>query len=141
RTGFDSRLLELEITESSLVQDIDQTMATLRRLRDMGLAVAIDDFGTGYSSLAYLKHFPLGALKIDQSFIRGIPTDPSDIAITTTIISMAQSLNLKVIAEGVETLQQLNFILGLRCDEYQGYYFSKPVPSAEYLELLQRHKR
>ncbi|WP_027368113.1 putative bifunctional diguanylate cyclase/phosphodiesterase [Desulfocurvibacter africanus] len=140
RTGFDSRLLELEITESSLVQDIDQTMATLRRLREMGLAVAIDDFGTGYSSLAYLKHFPLGALKIDQSFIRGIPTDPSDIAITTTIISMAQSLNLKVIAEGVETLQQLNFILGLRCDEYQGYYFSKPLPPEAYLELLRQRK-
>ena len=140
RTGFDSRLLELEITESSLVQDVDQTMATLRRLKDLGLAVAIDDFGTGYSSLAYLKHFPLGALKIDQSFIRGIPTDPSDIAITTTIISMAQSLDLKVIAEGVETPQQLNFILGLRCDEYQGFHFSKPLPPEKYLELLKRHK-
>lgn len=140
RTGFDSRLLELEITESSLVQDVEQAMAMLYLLKDMGLSVAIDDFGTGYSSLAYLKHFPLSALKIDQSFIRGIPRDPSDIAITTTIISMAQSLDLKVIAEGVETPQQLHFLMGLRCDEYQGYHFSRPIPPDEYLKLLERGK-
>jgi len=139
RTGLHSHLLEIEITEGSLMHDVRKAMSMLHILRDLGLSVAIDDFGTGYSSLAYLKHFPLGALKIDQSFIRGIPKDPSDIAITTTIISMAQSLDLKVVAEGVETPQQLHFIMGLRCDEYQGYLFSKPLPPDKYLEMLSKH--
>jgi diguanylate cyclase (GGDEF)-like protein/PAS domain S-box-containing protein len=127
KTGLGCQYLELELTESLLLSNADMTSSVLRELKDMGLKLAIDDFGTGYSSLSYLKQFPFSKLKIDRSFIRDVAVNSDDAAITTAIISMAKSLSLKVIAEGVENEAQMSFLRALRCDEIQGYYFSKPL--------------
>jgi diguanylate cyclase (GGDEF)-like protein/PAS domain S-box-containing protein len=135
-TGFPPQYLELEVTESLLLSNADVMFSVLQQLRDMGLRLAIDDFGTGYSSLSYLKRFPVNKLKIDRSFIRDIPADSDDAAITTAIICMAKSLDLKVIAEGVETEEQMLFLLENQCDEIQGYYFSMPLASAEVGDRL-----
>ncbi|MFY9856374.1 MAG: EAL domain-containing protein [Terracidiphilus sp.] len=137
--GLSSEYLELELTESLLLSNVDMVLATLQDLKEVGLQLAIDDFGTGYSSLSYLKQFPVGKLKIDRSFIRDIPLDMDDAAITIAIISMAKSLHLKVIAEGVETEAQLSFLREQHCDEIQGYYFSKPI-SADEAASLQRNQ-
>jgi diguanylate cyclase (GGDEF)-like protein/PAS domain S-box-containing protein len=126
-TGLAPQYLELELTESLLLSNADVTSSVLQELKAMGLKLAIDDFGTGYSSLSYLKHFPVSKLKIDRSFIRDVAVNPDDAAITTAIISMAKSLNLKVIAEGVENEAQMSFLRAHQCDEIQGYYFSKPL--------------
>jgi diguanylate cyclase (GGDEF)-like protein/PAS domain S-box-containing protein len=126
-TGLAPQYLELELTESLLLSNADVMFSVLQELRAMGLKLAIDDFGTGYSSLSYLKQFPVGKLKIDRSFIRDVAVNPDDAAITTAIISMAKSLNLKVIAEGVEDEAQMSFLRAHQCDEIQGYYFSKPL--------------
>jgi EAL domain-containing protein (putative c-di-GMP-specific phosphodiesterase class I) len=109
----------------------------LNELKAIGIHLAIDDFGTGYSSLGYLKRFPLDSLKIDRAFIRDLPGDSDDVAITRAIIAMAHSLRLSVVAEGVETAEQQDFLLEHDCDEIQGYYFSKPQPAAEIASLLQ----
>jgi diguanylate cyclase (GGDEF)-like protein/PAS domain S-box-containing protein len=135
-TGLSSQYLELELTESLLLSNADVVFATLRDLKGLGLKLAIDDFGTGYSSLSYLKHFPVDKLKIDRSFIREIVENSDDAAITTAIISMAKSLHLKVIAEGVETEAQMTFLREHKCDEIQGYYFSKPVSADEATSIL-----
>ena len=119
--------LELELTESLLLSSADVTLSVLQKLKAMGLKLAIDDFGTGYSSLSYLKHFPVSKLKIDRSFVRDVAVNPDDAAITSAIISMAKSLNLRVIAEGVENEAQMSFLRAHHCDEIQGYYFSKPL--------------
>jgi diguanylate cyclase (GGDEF)-like protein/PAS domain S-box-containing protein len=132
--------LELELTESLLMKDMEGTIATLKKLHEMGVCLSIDDFGTGYSSLSYLKRFPIHTLKIDQSFIRDITIDPNDAAIAATIIALGHNLKLKVIAEGVETAEQLALLREMKCDQIQGYYFSKPVP-AEALEKLLREGR
>ncbi len=121
--------LELEITESSLLRDVEVTVNTLRRLKDLGVRLAIDDFGTGYSSLAYLKRLPIDVLKIDQSFIRALTTDPADATITQTIVQLAAGLNLSTIAEGVETLEQLLLLGSYGCSRMQGFLFGKPVPA------------
>jgi diguanylate cyclase (GGDEF)-like protein/PAS domain S-box-containing protein len=126
-TGLAPHYLELELTESLLVANVDVTLSVLQELKAMGLTLAIDDFGTGYSSFSYLKRFPTSKLKIDRSFVRDIAVNPDDAAITTAIISMAKSLNLKVIAEGVEDEAQMSFLRAHQCDEIQGYYFSKPL--------------
>jgi len=126
-TGLAPQYLELELTESLLLLNADVTLSVLQDLRAMGLKLAIDDFGTGYSSLSYLKQFPVSKLKIDRSFIRDIIGNPDDAAIATAIISMAKSLNLRVIAEGVEDEAQVTFLRAHQCDEIQGYYFSKPL--------------
>ena len=126
-TGFAPHYLELELTESLLLANVDVTLSVLQELKAMGLTLAIDDFGTGYSSFGYLKRFPISKLKIDRSFVRDIAVNPDDAAITTAIISMAKSLNLKVIAEGVEDEAQMSFLRAHQCDEIQGYYFSKPL--------------
>jgi diguanylate cyclase (GGDEF)-like protein/PAS domain S-box-containing protein len=126
-TGLAPQYLELELTESLLLSNAHVTFTVLQDLRAMGVKLAIDDFGTGYSSLSYLKQFPVGKLKIDRSFIRDVAVNPDDAAITTAIISMARSLSLKVIAEGVEDEAQMTFLRAHQCDEIQGYYFSKPL--------------
>jgi diguanylate cyclase (GGDEF)-like protein/PAS domain S-box-containing protein len=136
-TGLPAGKLELEITESMIMHRPEQTIATLQQLHDMGIILSVDDFGTGYSSLAYLKRFPVHTLKVDQSFVRDLHLSDDDSAIVRVIIALAKSLNLKTVAEGVETEQQLSFLAGLDCDEYQGYYFSKPLPAAEFMRLLQ----
>jgi diguanylate cyclase (GGDEF)-like protein/PAS domain S-box-containing protein len=139
-TGLDPHYLELELTESIIMKDAEATITMLYKLKSMGLRLSIDDFGTGYSSLSYLKRFPLDTLKVDRSFVRNVTTDPDDAAITTAIIAMAHSLNLKVIAEGVETEKQLAFLSKQKCDEMQGYLFSPPVPAAVLTQLLQSGK-
>jgi diguanylate cyclase (GGDEF)-like protein/PAS domain S-box-containing protein len=139
-TELDSTYLELELTESLIMQNVEATIATLGRLKAMGIKLSIDDFGTGYSSLSYLKRFPIDTLKIDQSFVRNITTDPDDAAIVKTIISMAHDMQLRVIAEGVETEEQKSFLHLRHCDEIQGYFFSRPVP-AEAFEALLREVR
>jgi diguanylate cyclase (GGDEF)-like protein/PAS domain S-box-containing protein len=135
-TGLVAQYLELELTESLLLSSADVTFAVLQELKAMGLTLAIDDFGTGYSSLSYLKQFPVSKLKIDRSFVRDVAVNPDDAAIATAIISMAKSLNLKVIAEGVENEAQMAFLRARQCDEIQGYYFSKPLPADECAEKI-----
>jgi EAL domain-containing protein (putative c-di-GMP-specific phosphodiesterase class I) len=134
-TGLPARYLEVEVTESMVMRDPEATAGVLAKLKALGIAVSIDDFGTGYSSLSYLKRFPLDFLKIDQSFVRGIPSDADDAAIIAAIIAMAKSLKLKLIAEGVETGAQRDFLTVQGCDEAQGYLFARPVPASE-LEIL-----
>jgi diguanylate cyclase (GGDEF)-like protein/PAS domain S-box-containing protein len=135
-TRLDPQALELELTESVLMKRVDFTATILQTLRKRGVQVAIDDFGTGYSSLSYLRRFPIDSLKIDQSFVRQIVGGADDAAIVSAVISMAKSLKLRVVAEGVETLQELEFLQAHRCDEAQGYYFSRPVPAEEFATLL-----
>ncbi len=136
-TGVEPKHLELELTESILMTNADATIETLNELRDIGVCLSIDDFGTGYSSMAYLKRFPIDKLKIDQSFVRDLEADSDDAAIVRAIIALGHSLNLTVIAEGVETKQQLEFLHAEGCEQIQGYYFSRPIPAEEFSSLLQ----
>ncbi len=126
--------LELELTESLIMKNADEAAVTLNRLHEMGVSLAIDDFGTGYSSLTYLKRLPLAQLKIDQSFVRDVLTDPSDAVIARTILALGHSLGLKVIAEGVETAAQHQFLASLGCDAFQGYFFGRPVTAQALME-------
>jgi diguanylate cyclase (GGDEF)-like protein len=137
KTGCDTSLLELEITESTVMHNAPRAIAVLSELKAMGIRIAIDDFGTGYSSLAYLKRFPIDCLKIDRSFVSDVPYDGGNTAITQAIIAMAHSLGLKVVAEGVETAEQLNFLRDHGCDEMQGYYMSLPLTATEATALLE----
>ncbi|MCX7156097.1 MAG: EAL domain-containing protein [Rhodocyclales bacterium] len=130
-TGQPARLLELEITETTLMHDIEDARARLQEIAAMGVRLVIDDFGTGYSSLSYLKRFPVHKLKIDQSFVRDLNVDPDDAAIVTAIIGLARSLGLDTLAEGVDTREQLDALLGLGCEKFQGFLFSHPLPPAE----------
>jgi len=134
--GLAAHFLELEITESMIMQDVDRVAAILGDLKGIGVSLAMDDFGTGYSSLSYLKRFPFDTLKIDKSFVHDITCDPDNASIARAILAMAHSLRMKVIAEGVETLAQLEYLRGHGCDEMQGYYFSRPVPAAELPGLM-----
>ena len=135
-TGLPPKYLELELTESSIMQNAEFAAGMLNRLKSMGIKISIDDFGTGFSSLASLKRLPIDALKIDQSFVRDATSDPDDAALVMAIITLAHNLRLKVIAEGVETEDQLRFLQLLRCDEIQGYFFSKPLPAETLVSLF-----
>jgi len=137
-SGVAPTLLEFELTESMLMTDPEAAVGILSRIKDMGMQLSVDDFGTGYSSLAYLKRFPLDALKIDRTFVRDLPHDSDDAAITKAVIRLAHSLSLKVVAEGVETAEQLRELERYDCDQIQGYYVSRPVPSADCAALLGR---
>ncbi|MBV6324511.1 EAL domain-containing protein [Duganella violaceipulchra] len=139
-TGLAPRHLELELTESMLMGDSDSMLAALKDIKAIGVTLTLDDFGTGYSSLAYLKRFPIDVIKIDRSFVRSITTDPNDASLTRTIVLMAKSLKMKTVAEGVETQGQLGFLNAIKCDDVQGFYFSKPVPAAALTEML-RHQQ
>ncbi len=138
QSELDPYYMELEITENLIMRDLDNAVTTLQTLKSMGVQLAIDDFGTGYSSLNYLKRFPIDRLKIDQSFVRDIDTDPDDAAISSAVIAMAHNMKLKVIAEGVETEAQLNYLKSHFCDEVQGYYFSRPLPANEITAVLKK---
>ncbi|MDQ5879949.1 MAG: hypothetical protein QG638_2686 [Pseudomonadota bacterium] len=137
-TGHDPRLLELEFTESILIQDIDRVLAQVSRLKAAGITIAIDDFGTGYSSLSYLKRLNVDRLKIDRSFIRDISTDPDDAAIVRAITQMARSLRLKILAEGAETSEQTRFLLAEGCDEVQGFLYSRPLTADAFAKLYRQ---
>ncbi|HYW03025.1 MAG TPA: EAL domain-containing protein [Gammaproteobacteria bacterium] len=138
-TGMQARYLALEITETMFMENPERTREILNELSAMGIAVAIDDFGTGYSSLSYLKHFPVDYLKIDRSFIRGVPDDPDDVAITRAILALANSLNIRVVAEGIESERQRRFLVDAGCLEGQGYLFSRPRQGAGMTQVLERH--
>jgi EAL domain-containing protein (putative c-di-GMP-specific phosphodiesterase class I) len=129
-------MLELEITESTVMQNTEYVINTFDSIRKLGVRLAIDDFGTGYSSLSILKRLPLDKIKIDQSFVRGLPDDLDDAAIANAIYAMASSLGFSVIAEGVETLAQAEFLKNMNCKEAQGYLYSKPVTTTEFTKLL-----
>jgi len=136
-TGLDPGSLELELTESVLMKHAESTEATLKTLRARGVQLTVDDFGTGYSSLSYLRKFPIDALKIDQSFVRQITTTPDETTIVSAVIAMGRSLKLRVVAEGVETPEELAFLQAHNCDEAQGYYFSRALPSDRFAQLLE----
>lgn len=139
-TGLDPHYLELELTESLMIDNIQQSINIMQQLHNMGIVLSVDDFGTGYSSLNYLKRFPIHTLKIDQSFVRDLVVDSDDAAIVDAIISLAHSLNLSVIAEGVESQEQLTYLQNKGCDEIQGYYFSRPLPAHTFTQLLEEGK-
>ncbi|MGC2421120.1 MAG: EAL domain-containing protein [Candidatus Acidiferrales bacterium] len=136
KTGLEPRRLELELTESVLMRHAEATVGALQKLKTIGVRLAVDDFGTGYSSLSYLKRFPVDALKIDQSFVHEITSNPQDATIVRAVIIMGRNLKQRVIAEGVETREQLLFLQAEQCDEGQGYYFGRPVSAGEFAELL-----
>ena len=135
-SGADPTRLKLELTESMLVDNLDAIIVKMTSLRARGIRFSLDDFGTGYSSLSYLKKLPLDQLKIDQSFVRDVMSDPNDAAIARTVVALAQNLGLSVIAEGVETEAQKNFLAQHGCHAYQGYLFSRPLPAKEFEAFL-----
>jgi EAL domain-containing protein (putative c-di-GMP-specific phosphodiesterase class I) len=137
-TGVPARLLGLEITEGVAMRDVELSIRTLEALKELGLTVSIDDFGTGHSSLAYLKRYPVDTLKIDRSFVIDITTNRSDQAIACSIIALAQALELNVLAEGVETAEQLEFLIENGCDHIQGYYYSPALPAGEIISYLEK---
>jgi EAL domain-containing protein (putative c-di-GMP-specific phosphodiesterase class I) len=137
-TGLPARYLELELTEGVLMEDVESAASVLLELKAMGVHLAVDDFGTGYSSLSYLRKFPIDALKIDKSFIHQDTANPDESTIVSAVIAMGRSLKLRVVAEGVETLEQLMALQALHCNEAQGFYFSRPVAAAQFADLLQK---
>jgi EAL domain-containing protein (putative c-di-GMP-specific phosphodiesterase class I) len=133
-TNANPTLLILEVTEGVLIEDTEHTIQRMNELAEMGIRFSIDDFGTGYSSLSYLKRLPLYELKVDRSFIKDTPVDPSDTAIVTSIVGVAKHLHLHVVAEGVETQAQVDFLETIGCEAMQGYLFSRPMPLSSWLE-------
>ncbi|HET9642958.1 MAG TPA: EAL domain-containing protein, partial [Burkholderiaceae bacterium] len=140
-TGFDPSRLELEITESAMMRNPEHAAALLRQLRDQGVSLAIDDFGTGYSSLSYLTRFALTTVKIDRSFVKDLAESSASQALTAGIVTLAHGLGMKVVAEGVETIEQLGCLRSHACDEIQGFWLCKPLPADEALAFMARHLR
>jgi EAL domain-containing protein (putative c-di-GMP-specific phosphodiesterase class I) len=140
-TGANPRRLKLELTESLLISNVQDTIGKMHALKSHGVCFSLDDFGTGYSSLSYLKRLPLDQLKIDQSFVREVLLDPNDAAIAKTIVALAQSLGLAVIAEGVETQAQRDFLAHAGCHAYQGYFFSRPLPLVDFETFVRKSFR
>ena len=134
--GLEPQYLEVELTESAVMSDPEESIAILEQLSAMGVLVSVDDFGTGYSSMSYLRRLPIDKLKIDRVFINEIVSRPEDASIVRAIVSLAHSLRLKVVAEGVETPAQLDFLKAVGCDEYQGYHFSRAVPAREFERVV-----
>jgi EAL domain-containing protein (putative c-di-GMP-specific phosphodiesterase class I) len=139
-TGLPPDCLEIELTESLFMSDVTPAVELLHRMKALGVKLSIDDFGTGYSSLSYLSRFPIDTLKIDRSFVADITHDANDAAIVTSIIALAHNLKLAVIAEGVETAEQLDYLRSHGCDEIQGYYFSRPLPASEFEHLMRQRR-
>ncbi|MBK7564779.1 MAG: EAL domain-containing protein [Propionivibrio sp.] len=139
--GLDAKWLQLELTETMIMQNLETSESLLRRLKALGVSLAMDDFGTGYSSLGYLKRFPFDCLKIDQSFVRNITTEPDDALIAIAVIAMAHSLHLYVVAEGVETESQMRYLRNQNCDQLQGYYFSPPLAAGDFSDFVRRAER
>ncbi|HCI13643.1 MAG TPA: hypothetical protein DFK12_06700 [Gallionellaceae bacterium] len=140
RHGIAAHHLEIELTESMLMQELDRAIETMHKVKQLGVKISLDDFGTGYSSLGYLSRFPIDTLKIDQSFVRGVPSVADDAEIASAIIGLAHRMKLRVVAEGVETADQLSFLRSNECDEVQGYYFSKPIPADDFAALVRSGK-
>jgi EAL domain-containing protein (putative c-di-GMP-specific phosphodiesterase class I) len=138
QAGLEARFLELELTETAVMTNPEESIEILEQLSRMGVLVSVDDFGTGYSSMSYLRRLPIDKLKIDRSFIEEIMSRPDDASIVGAIISLAHSLRLKVVAEGVETSEQLDFLLALGCDQYQGYHFSAALAAQDFEALVRR---
>ena len=138
--SLEPRYLELELTESTVMHDAEQSIEILRELSILGVRISVDDFGTGYSSLAYLRRLPLDKLKIDRTFIREIATSRDDAAIVRAIVSLAHNLRIKVIAEGVETPDQLAYLREAGCDQYQGYHYSAPIPNDVFVAMMRDHQ-
>jgi len=136
QTGLDPRWLEIEITENMVMHDGEQMVDMLRAIKRLGVQIAVDDFGTGYSSLSYLRRFPVDRLKVDRSFVQEMAKDADSAAIVRTIIALGHNLGLKVVAEGVESEEQIAFLADNGCDELQGYYFSKPISAWRFRKLL-----
>lgn len=135
-TGFDAHCLELEVTESAAMHDVSFAIDVLKKFSLFGIQIAMDDFGTGYSSLSVLKHFPLDTIKIDRSFVQDLVESPSDAAIASTIIALAKGLDFKVLAEGIETPEQMDVLNKMGCDYAQGYWFSRPLTVQQVDEML-----
>jgi EAL domain-containing protein (putative c-di-GMP-specific phosphodiesterase class I) len=135
-SGLAPEFLELEVKESLVMADEQATVATLMQVRQLGVRLSIDDFGTGYSAINYLKRFPFDVLKIDRTFVRGLAGNPEDQAVATAIIAMAHSLDIIVVGEGIETAEELKFLLSENCDQVQGFYFSEPLPQEDFTDLL-----
>jgi EAL domain-containing protein (putative c-di-GMP-specific phosphodiesterase class I) len=138
-TKLNPALLDLEITESIAASDMNRTIQIQNSIRSLGISISIDDFGTGYSSLSYLKKFPIQNLKVDRSFVSDVATNQDDASIVQAIIALGHTLGLKVVAEGVETREQLEFLQDLDCNEYQGYYFHAPMAAEDFSRLLAEH--
>ena len=138
KTKVPAKCLHLELTESMLMGNVEAAISQLHQLKTLGVSISIDDFGTGYSSLSYLKRFPVDILKVDRSFVKDIPDDPNDMEITAAIIAMAQKLKLNVVAEGVETIEQVEFLQNNNCFIVQGYYYSAPIPESELSNLFEK---
>ena len=139
-TGLPPQRLQLELTEGAVMRQVDSVTSALAKLRSMGVGISVDDFGTGYSSLGYLKRFPIETIKIDRTFVRDVATDQNDAAIVTTVIAMARGLNLRVVAEGVETEAQLGFLRENKCDEFQGFLVSPPVSPPQFEALVRQRQ-
>lgn len=143
QTGLDPKYLELEITESSIIEHPDLTQHILNQLINLGISISMDDFGSGYSSLGYLKKFPFNKIKIDQSFVKELTNEPEDLAIISAVLTLGKGFNLQVVAEGIETLEQLTLLKELQCEMMQGYYFSHPLAvedATNFIESMYQEK-